>query len=317
MVRYARLMLALFLTFICLTVTGCSESVNNEHNKITVAVSIVPQETFVKKVAGDLVNIVTLIPPGYSPTNYQPNPQLMEAFSKASLYFSIGVPTEEANILPKVKDLNPDMKVVKLADHVGEVYPHRYFSESNSHIEHEKHTHNGHKEDLHHHHEGRDPHIWLSPKRVMVMVDVIAEELSALDSENRVVYKKNAQSYKRQLEELDKEIKETLKGLKNRTFIVYHPSFGYFADDYGLTMLSLEEGGKEATAESLQKIIDKAKNENIKVIFYQSEIDSRQSRTFAEEIGGKAVKVQPLAPNYIENLREISKIFASVLRGEG
>ncbi len=78
-------------------------------------------------------------------------------------------------------------------------------------------------------------------------------------------------------------------------------------------MVSLEEEGKEATIQSLQKAIDFAKRENIKVIFYQEEIDSKQSHVFAEEIGGKADMVAPLAPNYIENLEKTVKVFAEVL----
>ncbi|MGI6777526.1 MAG: metal ABC transporter solute-binding protein, Zn/Mn family [Acetivibrionales bacterium] len=312
MIRFSNLIILLSITVIVYTLCGCSKNVESMDNRITVAVSIVPEKTFVKKVAGDMVNIVTLVPPGYSPENYQPNPQQIENFSKASLYFSMDVPTEEADIHPKVKDLNPGMKIVHLSQLVGEIYPHRYFGEGfdghSNNIEH-------HNKEAHHH-EGRDPHIWLSPKRVKVMVDIIREELSELDSKNKEAYTQNAAAFKKELDELDDSIKKMFRGLEGKSFIVYHPSLGYFADDYGLEMLSLEQSGKQATVGSFRKIIDKARHENIKVIFYQAEVDSKQSRTFAEEIGGRALQIDPLSENYIENLKKIGETISGVLGRE-
>lgn len=290
-VKSIKYIILILVTSCILTLFSCSNySITGD--KTTVAVTIVPQKTFVKAVAGNMVNIVTLIPPGYSPANYQPSPRLMEDFSKASVYFTIGVPAEESNILPRAGKLNTEAKIVKLSDIAGEVYPHRYFDNSNN---------------------ERDPHIWMSPKRVSIMIDAIAKELSALDNEHRDLYEKNAARYKNQLNKLDKEIRNTLEGLSNKRFIIYHPSLGYFADEYNLTMLSIEYNGKKATAQRLEYLIDRALKENIKIIFYQAEIDSRQSRAFAEEIEGKAVKIAPLAPDYIDNLRNIAQTFKSML----
>ncbi|MBF8984245.1 zinc ABC transporter substrate-binding protein [Lutibacter sp. B2] len=282
-----------------ITISGCESKKldnSNREKKITVAVSIVPQENFVRAVSGDLVNIITMIPPGNSPANYQPTPKQMIEFSESKVYFSMGVPTEEANILPKVEDLNKDIKVVSLADKVGEVYPHRTFSEEA------------------HDHSGRDPHIWLSPKRVKVMIKVIKDELILLDPNNKSTYEKNADEYIAKLDEVDHEIKDTLNGFNQQSFIIYHPVLGYFADDYGLKMMAIEEDGKETTVKKLQEVIDLAKKENIKFVFYQQEFDSKQAETIAKEIRGATVKVAPLAPNYIENLKSIANTFKDVLK---
>ncbi len=269
-----------------LTACGDKPPQDDMSAKPIVAVSIVPEQTFVEAVCGDAVEVVTMIPPGSSPENYEPTPAEMEKFSDASVYFAIGVPTEEANILPNVGDV----KVVSLQDEVAKVYPDRTFGEE------------------------RDPHIWLSPVRVKVMIDVIAREMTALDPENAEAYNKNADTYKAQLDEVDTQINEALAGVTNKSFIVYHPAFGYFADDYGLTMYALEEEGKEATAEHLQEVIDIAKADNAKVIFYQAEIDSSQSQAFAEEIGGKTMQLEPLSPDYIENLRAMASLMAEVMQ---
>ena len=303
-------------------INGCgTKNIDNTHSnapgeeKITVAVSIVPQETFVKAVAGDLVDVVTMIPPGHSPANYLPTPKQMTKLSEAQVYFSMDIPTEEANILPKLDDFNKELKVVSLADIVGEVYPHRHFDQGEEHEHHDvkEHEHNGVKEHRHHH-GGRDPHIWLSPKRVKVMIEAINTELGQLDPDNIAVYEKKATEYLAELDEIDNEIRETLSGLDEQSFIIYHPAFGYFADDYGLKMVTIEEEGKEATSKKLQEVIDFARKEEIRFIFYQEEFHNHQAETIAKEIGGATVKVAPLAPDYIENLRYISNKFKEVLQ---
>lgn len=283
--------LIIALVLILSLITACSQSGPVSNDKPTIAVSIVPQATFVKEVAGDLVEVITMIPPGSSPETYSPSPKQLESFSKASIYFSIGVPSETANILPRVTDLNPDMKIADLAKHVSEIYPDIEFAPGE-----------------------RDPHIWLSPKRAKVMIDVISEELSALDPTNKEVYGENAERYKKQLDDVDAKIKESLSGLSSKMFIAYHPAFGYFADDYGLQMIALEEEGKEAAPQTFKEIVDLAKENDIKVIFYQAEVDSRQSKAFAEEIGGSTEQIAPLAPDYIENLEKMADTFAKVLK---
>ena len=123
----------------------------------------------------------------------------------------------------------------------------------------------------------------------------------------------NGAEYIAQLEQADKEISETLKNVDSKKFIVYHPAFGYFADDYGLEMYALEEEGKEATVGRLEDMIDLAKEENIKVIFYQEEIDSSQAEAFAQEIGGVTEQLAPLSADYINNLNKIADTFAETL----
>jgi len=286
------IILGLALTLSLTFAAGCNNekaetSSDGADEKLIVAVTIVPEQTFVQAVCGDLVEVITMIPPGNSPENYEPTPKQMENFSDASIYFAIGVPTEEANILPIVGGV----QVVSLQNEVVSVYPDRTFDSGE-----------------------RDQHIWLSPKRVKVMIDAIAREMSKLDPSNENIYSKNAKAYNGQLDSLDEQIKAALNGVQSKNFIVYHPAFGYLADDYGLTMYALEDEGKEATPRHLQDMIDLAKQENIKVIFYQEEIDSSQSEAFAEEIGGKTQQLAPLAANYIENLKNMAETMAEVMQ---
>ncbi|SHJ67513.1 metal ABC transporter solute-binding protein, Zn/Mn family [Parasporobacterium paucivorans] len=281
------LLTVLFVGVIFLYGCGSRENSGSEEGKPIIAVSIVPEKTFVEAVCGDLVEVVTLIPPGASPETYEPSPLEMEKFGDSSLYFSIGVAAEEANILPNAGDL----EVIPLQDEVAAVYEDRTFESGE-----------------------RDPHIWLSPKRVKVMISVIAREMGILDPANQNTYEKNAEAYIAKLDKLDGEIKDSLKGVENKKIIVYHPAFGYLAEDYGLEMYALEEEGKEATPQHLQEMIKLAKEEDIKVIFYQEEIDSSQSEAFAEETGGKTVQLAPLAADYIENLKKMADTMAEVMQ---
>ena len=286
-------LILVFLSAASIVLSGCSNhSLSQaEPPKPQVAVSIVPQAAFVKAVAGELVDVVTMIPPGKSPGNYAPTPQEMEKFSKSSLFFTIGVPSENASILPKSRELNKSLRVVRMDDEVQKVFPERELSPGQ-----------------------RDPHIWLSPKRARIMVEIIARELSQLDPKNNHVYDRNAQEYIAKLAQLDKDIASSLANLPARTFIVYHPAFGYFADDYGLKMIALEKDGKEATAKDLERVVDEAREQGIKVIFYQAEIDSRQSRAVAEALGGSTEQVAPLAADYIGNLEKIAAAFGRVMK---
>lgn len=286
----------LLASFIVLSniLSGCSKNAANSNaekdNKIPISVSIVPQETFVKAVGKDLVDVVTMIPSGQSPENFQPTPGLLEKFSKSKLYFSIGVPTEKTSIIPKASDLNPNIKIINLEKVVQSHYPDREFSPGM-----------------------RDPHIWLSPKRVKVMIDSIKTELCKIDPPHKNFYEKNAKEYINSLNEIDKDINSSLTNLKNKSIIVYHPAFGYFCDDYGLEMMPLEKDGKESTAKDLQKSINYAKEKHIKIIFYQAEIDSKQAKTFADEINGKAELVEPLSADYIKNLKIMCDTFKKAL----
>ncbi len=294
---------------------GYNSQLAVSEERLVVAVSLVPQATFVKAVAGDLVEVVTMIPPGFSPANHAPSPREIRQFSNAALYFTIGVSAEEG-ILRGALDINENLKIIDLATEVAQVYPDRNFALLAS---------KQNKEDkgIKTAGEGfcpccfvpggRDPHIWLSPKRVKLMIEVIARELSAIDPENESIYKENAQAYLNKLASLDREIRVTFQDITSRTFIVYHPAFGYFADEYGLTMVAMEKHGKRATASHLKDVIGLAREKDIRVILYQAEFDGRQARIVANEIGGKTIQVAPLAPDYIENLTRIAQIFADIL----
>ncbi len=263
-----------------LSLSSC-EKTKDDNDKLIVAVGIVPEAAFVEQVAGELVEVITLIPPGNSPANYEPSAAEMQALSDAKIYFTLQMPTEQANILPKVESYSKDLLIVDLRASVNAVYDPRVIDEASGAI---------------------DPHLWLSPKRAIVMVQTIADELSAIDEANREIYQQNASDYIAMLEALDIKIKDSLGGLNNRSFIMYHAAYGYFAEDYDLEMISIETENKEASATDMQYVVDYALEHNIHTVFYQEEFDDTQAQTIAEEIEGSVAQTAPLSYDYIQNL---------------
>lgn len=277
--------------------------------KAVVAVTIVPQIEMLKAVGGNKIEVVEMIPQGFSPSNYAPSPAEMRAFDQASIYFSIGVPADIQNILPRAK-ARKKLKVVKLFQEIENKYPHRYFGEeTKTEIENEEHK----QETEPGHHGGRDPHIWLSPARAKLMVKIIRDELIEILPEYELDFRKNAEKYLAKLTKIDQENKELLGAYQGEKILVYHPSFGYFTDHYSLDMVAIEAEGKDPGPRHLEKIIQLAQSENISSVFYQAEIDSTKTRAVAEELNGDLVQLDPLAKNYSENLKIMAQKIASVL----
>ena len=274
------------LILLAFALSGCGvKNDAQKSEKITVAVSIPPEAEFVRGVCGDSVKIITVIPPGYSPETYEPTPRNIAELSDVDVYFSIGVPAEDASIMRSCENL----KDVELDKAAAEKYPDL--------------TIDG----------GRDPHIWLSVKRASVMTEKIAEEMASLDADNAAIYKENAEKYTEKLNETDSEVRNILDSSPCRDFVVFHPAFGYFADEYGLNMYALEKDGREPTAAETAQLIDFTKERGIKAVFYQSETDSTRAEVFAEEIGASAVELSPLAENYSENLLNMAKTIAGAI----
>lgn len=279
----------------------------------TVAVTIMPQLEMVEAIAEDKVEVIEMIPKGFSPSNYAPSPAEMRAFNEASIYFSMGVPADMQNILPRAKKQD-NLKVVKLFERIESKYPHRYFGEEDKvSDEHDEHEETEEADSGHDHAGARDPHIWLSPDRAALMVEIIRDELIKILPEYEKEFKENAEKYLAELKKVDQKNKELLKKYKGEKILVYHPSFGYFTEHYGLEMLAIEKDGKEPGPRHLQEIIEHSKQEGIKNIFYQAEIDSSRTRAVAEELGGEIIRLNPLAQNYLDNLKVMASKMATEL----
>ncbi|CAA6804808.1 MAG: Zinc ABC transporter, periplasmic-binding protein ZnuA [uncultured Sulfurovum sp.] len=164
----------------------------------------------------------------------------------------------------------------------------------------------------HHHHGGVDPHTWTAPSNVKIMAKNIYETLIKIDIKNSAYYKKNYETFLEEIEQTDKKIKEIFTTVpQGSKFMVFHPSWGYFANEYGLVQLSIEVEGKEPKPKTLRKIIDKARQENIKAVFTQQEFSEKSAKALARELGIKVIKETPLAKEWSSNLLKMVNAIAN------
>lgn len=269
---------------------GSERQKKTEVKKDVVTVSILPQRTFVEKIAGNDFKINLLIPPGSSPAAYSLLPSQLKDIAQSAIWFRIGYIGFEHSWKDKIAQANANMKVVNIAEGMDLIADK---------IE---------QHGDHFHIDGVDPHVWLSPVLAKQMGERILDELIALKPEKTAEYKANYLAFVKECDALHVELSNKLKDYKGRKFIVFHPSLSYYARDYGLEQFSLESGGKEPTPQHLRKVVDLANKENIKTIYIQSEFDREHARVFANEIGGNIIQVSPLNPDWAQNLRTMTDI---------
>lgn len=283
--------LFLLLTLTALLFSCNSKKTNNQDSgKQVVTVSILPQKTFVEKIGGNNFEVNLLIPPGSSPATYTLLPSQLKKIARSEIWFRIGYIGFEHSWKDKIEQSNKNMKVVNLSEGLDLI--------AGSVVQHGDHQHI----------DGVDPHTWLSPQMVKQMAQRIMEELSELQPENSDHYNSNYMQFVQEIDQLDNEIRTKLKEFEGKEFITFHPSLSYFAREYGLVQHSLELDGKEPTPKHMSEVVKLAKEKNIEVIFIQTEFDRDHARVFAEEVGGEIVEVTPLAPNWAENLMELTNI---------
>jgi len=267
---------------------------------MNVVVSILPEQTFVKAIGGDKVNVALMVLPGNSPHTYEPKPSQMKEIAKASLYFAIGVEFEKV-WLPKFRTLNSSMKVIDLSSDI----------EKREVISHHHYEHNDHHNDKHSNNAGKDPHIWTAPGNVELIAKNIFEALSKQDSENTAYYKKNLEIFLEKIHATDREIKNILSNTaKGTKFMVFHPSWGYFAHAYGLEQLAVEISGKSPKPKEMIVLIKEARAEKVKAIFTQPEFSDAMAKVMAKELHIEVIKVSPLAADWSANLLKIAHAIA-------
>jgi len=262
--------------------------------KTNVCVSIPPQAYFVKKIAGDQANVTVLVPPGASPATYTPRPKQMRAIKNASLYFTIGVPFEK-NWLQRFKSVNPSMTIVDMTAGIHK-RPMQHSIDKKADKDH-KHNHN---------HGSLDPHVWLSPALAKILAKNTLVALSKADPDHAPLFKKNYHTLLQKIETLQAQIREKLENLPQKTFIVFHPSFGYFADEFGLRQVAIEHEGKKPSLRYLKRVIDFAKKHHIRTVFTEPQFSRKSARYIAKQIGGQVVDIDPLSEMWETNLLKIA-----------
>ena len=278
-------MLQIILALLLFTALAASISCGQDtesSTKIGVAVTILPQAEFVESIGGDKVSVTVMVPPGANPHTTELKPSQMTEVAKAKMYAKVGSGIEfELTYMDKIVGINKNMLVVDCSKGI----------ELRASVDPDE--------------PGMDTHIWVSPLNAKIMVQNICDSLVQVDPANKAYYEQNRDAYLQKLDALDQELRSSLANIKNRAFIVLHPAWGYFARDYDLEQIPIEIGGKEPSAQDITRIIDEAKQRNIKIIFASPQFNPQMAEVIANEIGGKVVLIDDLARDYIENLHKV------------
>jgi len=277
----------IILLFAFIAISGCNRKPVKD-KKPLITVSILPQKYFVGKIAGDRFDINVLIPSGASPETYEPTPSQIIRLEKSKIYFETGYIEMEINRMASYLHNKPDIKVVNCSDGINLI------KKENKWIE---------------------PHIWLSPKNVKVMAQNIYNGLIAIDPGSEDFYGKNLAKFLKEIDDIDNSIREELKNLTSRSFLIYHPALTYFAKDYGLTQIPVQTEGKTPSSKYMKEIIEKAKKEGIKVIVVQQQFDIQKAKTIAKEIDATVITINPLNYDWEEEMMNIATKLKNALGG--
>lgn len=291
------LKLSIFLFFCFFSILGFSQE---EKSLPIIAVSIPPQAFIINRLAGDIVKVETLVPLGIAAETYAPKPSQLTHLATAKVYFKIGFSFEDA-LLPKITstckslriiDMRHNVKLIKMQNHAHNGIP---CSCGNS---------------------PYDPHIWVSPKRMLDIAQTVALYLKELLPNSQEVIDKNLSSLLKDLKDLDLYIHQKLDPYQGSAFYIYHPGFGYFAQDYNLRQIALELNGKAPSAKQMTYFIQQARKENIKMIFVQRQFASDSVQALAKVINASILQVENLSEEYIKTTKDLADKIALSLEAQ-
>lgn len=276
----------------------CSEGNKSENieDKTILTVTIEPQRYFLEQIAGENFTINTLVPPGTSPETYEPAPSVMVDMNKSKLYFMIGDLGFEKVWSKRLAENNPNIKIIDCSQDISLIEG----------VEHNHPDSHGHS----HSHGGLDPHTWSSPVAVKGLAQNMLNSIIEFDPENEETYLLNYNNFIKRVDSTDSIIKELLSDIPTRSFIVFHPSLGYFAQQYNLNQHSIEFEGKNPSPAQIKILIDNAGNENIKTVFIQRGFDEKNAEVVAKEIGADVFEIDPLSYEWDTELIKIAEILA-------
>lgn len=275
--------------FIYIALAMMLYSCNNIEKKSydnTIFVSIAPLKPIVEAIVGDDFSVEVLVPAGASPETFEPTPKQFIALNESVMVLSTGLLDFEKSILQRVHDQS---KVINLSQGIATI------AGSCSHTHHGKHCHHG-----------VDPHIWCSPKCIDIMAKNTYNAIVAMvpDKDFSTAYS----TLNEQIKELDSVVTKLCDNSSLPYFIIYHPALTYLARDYNLEQVAIEHEGKEPSAKHLATIIERARRDGMKRVFYQSEFPESSVAIVAEDIGAETVEINPLDENIFENIVTITTL---------
>ena len=263
---------------------------NKSNEKPIVSVSILPQKYFIEQIAGDLLEINVMIPPGMSPANCDLSMAKLQKLNDSDICFSMGhLPFETTHLYPVLKN-KKDIQLIYHSDNIELIGGSCCAA----------HAEEG---------EGIDPHIWMSITNANSIANDIYNTLAKRYPKQESKMKINYEVLKAQIDSMAMNTEQLFKDNKHNAFLIYHPALSYFASDYGLEQIAIEDDGKEPNPMHLKEVIDIARQKGIELIFIQKQFDLTNAQSIANEIGGKVISIDPLEENWMEGMKKLIDIF--------
>lgn len=309
----------LYLLLIAVLAVGCKGSGDrknkNNDGKPTITVTIEPLRYFTEAIAGDRFNVVSMVPRGSSPETYDPTPQQLVDLSQSKAYFRIGYIGFEQTWMDKLTDNAPHLQFFDTSRGVDLIFDsshahHHHHADSAQQSGEEAHTHAAEAEVGHSHEHplAVEPHIWSSAYNAQIIAGNVLDALCTIDKANEPEYIERYNALCNRIERVDSILCHTLASPgADRAFMIYHPALSYFARDYGLQQISIEEDGKEPSPAHLKNLINTCRKEQVRVIFVQPEFDRRNAEIIARQTDTKVVPINPLSYDWEEEMLNIGQ----------
>ena len=259
-----------------------------DDGRLRVVVSIDPQACFVERIGGDRVSVEVLVPAGREPETYTPTPDKIRQLARSRVFFRVGFPAE-TSLLPKLESIAPNLQIV----------------DTRANLDLRRADNHAHAPGCDCGIDGIDPHVWVSPALVKRQAEAIRDTLVALDPDGKAEYEANCERFVAELTELQAEIREKLTPLQGKTIYVYHPTYGYFCDEFGLEQQAIEVDGKPPTPKTLADWIGTAREDEVRVIFVQPEFNRSAAEKAADLTGAKLVTHSTLQRDYFKAMRDL------------
>jgi len=285
--------------------SSCGKS-DNETVKLkpVIAVSILPQKYFLERIAGDRITVLVLVGEGQNPHSYDPTPKQLASLSTAAAWILSGTDFE---VSLKLKIAAQYSSLTIIDGTAGVLFRHL-----------EEHKHEGEPEKKEDNHEAAsgvniDRHTWLGLKPSKIMAGHMCDLLQKIDPAGKDFYESNYQAFLKDVDSVFSNLKKSLKPLSGKTVLVFHPAFGYFLDEFGIEQEAVETGGKEPNAKALSDLIKEAKADKTPAIFVQAQFPVNAAKTVADAVGAEVVMLDPLSPDWLENIKKMGAALESSL----
>lgn len=273
-----------YISFIILLVAvlfcGCGQSQKKSERRV-VTVTIEPLRYFTERIAGDKFEVQTMVPAGGNPETYEPSAQQMVNLSQSDLYIKVGSIGFERTWMKRLEANAPHAIIVDSSEGVipaqsAEGVP--------------------------------DPHIWMSTTNAAIIATNIYHALSNIDNRDSVYFRQNLDALMADIDNVDTQIREQLTRYKSSAFLIYHPILTYFARDYRLTQIPMEQEGREPSAQQLEQTIAEARKSGVRTFFVQKEFSNRNVDVVASSVGAKKVSIHPLDYDWAKEMVNIATL---------